>query len=77
MIDRTEEFYIAEFEPVYEDLILRKQTDPEFTKKALQDMLDGLYFSMGNNWIGRAEAKEIRLAAAIAACEAVLSEWDD
>ncbi len=77
MIDRTEEFYNAEFEPVYEDLIRRKQEDAGFSKQVLQDMLNGLYFSLGNNWIGRAEAKEIRLAAAIAACEAVLSEWDD
>jgi hypothetical protein len=77
MEDYLEAAYQETFEAVYADMTHRKENDPAFTKQSLKELLDCLYVSAGNNWIGVGEAKENILLATIAACEAVLSSWSE
>lgn len=77
MEDYLEAAYQDTFEAAYADMTLKKENDPNFTKQSLKELLDCLYVSAGNNWIGVGELKENNLLATIAACEAVLSGWNE
>lgn len=77
MSDNLKDSYDTTFEVVYNDMLNKKMNDPGFTKQHLKELLQNLYVNEGNNWVGRGEAKEIDLAATIAACEAVLYDWVD
>jgi hypothetical protein len=76
MQDYMDEIYERNFEIYYEFMTMRKETDPEFTKEDLKQLLAGFYAAQDSNW-GVSEAKATAHQAMIAACEVVLSNWDD
>jgi len=68
--------YEETFQSVYSDLLRRKLKDSNFDKGDLEGLLNSYYANEGNNWVGQSEIKQIRQAATIAACEAILSTWE-
>lgn len=76
MIDYMQKTFDEAFDTVYINITHRKENDPEFTKQSLKELLDSLYVHQGNNWVGRSQTKDLTNDATIAACEAVLSEWE-
>ncbi len=77
MENYLDRIYEDNFEMYYDFMTSRKESDPDFTKDDLKHLLEGFYAAQGSNWIGRSEAKETAHQAMIAACEVVLSGWDD
>ena len=75
MNDYLDKVYEESFQNDYACLMLRKTTDPQFTKEYLDGLLQSLYIQQGNNWLGRSESKESALRAMIAACETIFMEW--
>lgn len=76
MQNYLDEIYERNFEMYYDFMSLRKERDPEFSKDDLKQLLDTFYVAQDNNW-GLSEAKAIAHQAMIAACEVVLSNWED
>jgi hypothetical protein len=75
MTDYTERAYEETFEAMYTDMMYKKKNH-SISKDDLEALLQNLYFNEGNNWAGQSDIKQTRHAATIAACEAVLAEWD-
>lgn len=76
MSDYLDKTYDETFDSVFANMTYRKENDPDFTKQHLKDLLESLYVHQGNNWVGRSEIKELINTATIAACEAVLYDWE-
>ena len=76
MNEHLQEMYEEAFDREYTNLMLRKKSDPDFTKEYLAGLLQSLYINQGNNHMDRTEAKEKALQAMISACETMLSEWE-
>ena len=55
----------------------RRAHDPKFTPEYFRRMLEELYQSEGDGWIGKEQLNELRQAATISACELFLTEWED
>lgn len=77
MEEELQKQYDEAFDAMYQAMMLRKKDDKSFTKKELAELLDNMYLNEGHNWIGRGEVVQIRLAAGIAACEAILHDWKE
>ena len=75
MTDYTERAYDETFEAMHTDM-MHKKKNHSISKAELEALLQNLYFNQGNNWEGISDIKQARHAATIAACEAVLAEWD-
>lgn len=76
MTDFYDKVYDETFDSVYAQMTLKKNTDPEFTKSQLDELIRHMYCNQGNDWEGRGEIKDIILSATIAACEVFLHNWD-
>lgn len=76
MDEYLDRIYNEAFDREYNNLMLRKATDQEFTKEYLEGLLQSLYIQQGNNYADRAEGKENALRAMIAAAEMILIEWE-
>ncbi len=76
MQDYTEIAFNETFDIVYNDITNKKNCDNSFDKDDLKDLLNTLYINEGNNWTGHGEIVMAKHSATIAACEAVLAEWD-
>ncbi|WP_425446341.1 hypothetical protein [Dethiothermospora halolimnae] len=71
------EKYNTTFDNVYSNLNYQRNNDPKYTIEKLEALLESLYTSQGNDWIGKGEIKEVTNNATIAACEQVLAEWKE
>lgn len=60
-----------------EYLETRREHDASFTPPYLRKMLEELYQSEGDGWIGKEQLNEMRQTAVISAYEAFLTEWED
>jgi hypothetical protein len=69
--------YEEAFDAMYNAMMYRKKHEPGFTKQSLKELLCSMYQNEGDNWIGRGEAVQLKLHAGVAACEAVLHEWEE
>ncbi len=76
-MDYLDEIYDKNFALYYDLMTRRKETDPDFSRDDLVHLLESSYAAQGSNWIGRSEAKDTAMSAMIAACEVVLSNWNE
>ena len=76
MTDYSEVAFNETFDIVYNDILNRKQNNKGFDKNDLKELLNTLYMNEGNNWTGHGEIVMAKHSATIAACEAILAEWD-
>ena len=56
---------------------MRREHDASFTPPYLRKMLEELYQSEGDGWVGKEQLNEMRQTAVISAYEAFLTEWED
>ena len=77
MEDYREQLFDETFENVCGDMKRRRDKDPRFTKEEMEGLLKALRIHHGNDWEGRGEIRDIINEATIAACELVLSEWQN
>lgn len=74
--DLLQRVYDDAFDDAYTSFVIRRQSDPLFTREFLQGLLNSMYVQQGNNWDGRGQTKETAHSALIAAAELVYSQWD-
>ena len=60
-----------------EYLETRREHDKSFTAPYLRKMLEEMYDSEGDGWLGKEQLNEMRQAAVINAYEAFLTAWED
>ncbi|WP_428771056.1 hypothetical protein V1L52_04210 [Treponema sp. HNW] len=53
----------------------RKAHDPDLSINELENILESLYVSEGNNYVGRGPVGDIIMSATIAAYEQFIGEW--
>lgn len=53
----------------------RKAHDPDLSINELENILESLYVSEGNNYVGRGPVADIVMSATIAAYEQFIGEW--
>ncbi len=73
--DWREQKYAEVFEGSLRALAARRELEPGFGFGDAQGILDHLYISEGNDWIGRGELGDIVMSATVAAYEYFISEW--
>ena len=75
-----QDFYEEQFQQAYDGTFNlmkeRRRTDPDFSIQRLRELLDTYYVNEGNNWVGRGESAQNKIAASIAAMEEMLAEWE-
>jgi hypothetical protein len=73
--DWRENKYSEVFEGTLRVLAARRELEPGFGVGDAQGILDHLYISEGNDWIGRGELGDIVMSATVAAYECFISDW--
>ncbi|EJO5346316.1 hypothetical protein NRP93_000358 [Clostridium botulinum] len=72
-----EKKYDDTFEETYEFLKRSLEDDPNYTVENLKGFLETLYIQEGNDQLGRGEVRDISIYAQIAACETILTEYNN
>lgn len=76
-MDNWEEIcYNSVFEDTYNSLKQTIKNNPDYDAKNIISLLENLYIQQGNNQLGRGEKMNITIEAQIAACEAILAEYN-
>ena len=68
--------YAHAFEQEMRGLERRRAYDPNLSVEELKYILESLYISQGNNYVGRGAVADLTLAATIAAYERFIDEWE-
>jgi len=76
LLDYREAAYQESFEAVLSSLARRRQADPGFTIEDAKGTLNHLYVTEGNDWLGRGDLQDAKLAAQIAAHEIFIQDWE-
>ena len=77
MSDWDDTLYQEIYDSMLHYLEKRRNGDPEFSRKVLEEVLADFYKKQGNAWAGKSPVEEIKEAATIAAFENYLSEWKE
>jgi hypothetical protein len=77
MKDYLQEHYDSVFQKTYESLLVDKESNPNFTIKDLEKLLDSMYLRMGDDLGGRGDIMDATIDAEIAASLVVLQDWKD
>jgi hypothetical protein len=77
LLDYRETAYKETFDAVLASLARRRQADPEFTIEDAKGTLTHLYVTEGNDWLGRGDLQDAKLAAQIAAHEIFIHDWEN
>ena len=75
MSEWDDELYEEIYHSMLHYLEKRREGDPQFNVKVLEEILVDAYKKQGNAWAGKSPVEEIKEAATIAAFEHFLNEW--
>ena len=74
-VDTIERRYWEVYASEYEQIQQRRRTDPDYTIERLRGFLKDAYQRQDNDWLGQGALYDATQGAIVAACEAVLAEW--
>ena len=76
MDEYLQQIYDDAFQNAYDSFTHRRRTDPLFTRRYMEGLLESLYVRQGDDWLGRGEVRDREQSAMISAAETILQEWD-
>jgi hypothetical protein len=74
--DWYDQLYDELYDGAVRELEAMRRDRPELTREEMEAKLQHLYTFEGQDWVGRGEAMNTKLAATIAAHEHILASWD-
>lgn len=77
VLDYRDIAYRETFDAVLASLVKRREVDPGFSLDDARGTLTHLYVTEGNDWLGRGDLQDAKLAAQIAAHEVFIQDWEN